>query len=91
VVIDPFAVPEALLEGRWPARLSVRGVLKHLSWDCNQQRREFGLAPGINDNQRARLNRFDSISGHAEILLAGTLGRSAAIKPHRSSNSACST
>jgi len=54
VVIDPFAVPEALLEGRWPARLSVRGVLKHLPWDCNEQRRRFGLAPGINDNLSAR-------------------------------------
>ena len=45
---------EALLRGRRPARLSVRGVMKELPWDWNEQRRRFGLAAGINDNLSVR-------------------------------------
>jgi site-specific DNA recombinase len=45
---------EALLQGRCPAQLTVRGVMKQLPWDWNEQRRRFGLAPGINDNLSAR-------------------------------------
>ena len=45
---------EALLQGRRPVRLTVRGVMKELPWDWNEQRRRFGLAPGINDNLSVR-------------------------------------
>ena len=45
---------EALLQGRRPAQLTLHGVLKELPWDWNEQRRRFGLAPGINDNLGVR-------------------------------------
>jgi len=45
---------EALLQGRCLAQLIVRGVMKQLPWDWNEQRRRFGLAPGINDNLSVR-------------------------------------
>jgi hypothetical protein len=42
VIRTAFLAPdlvEALLQGRRPARLSVRGVMKELPWDWNEQRR----------------------------------------------------
>ena len=41
---------EALLQGRRPAQLTLRGVMSELPFDWNEQRRRFGLAPGINDH-----------------------------------------
>ena len=55
VIRAAFLAPdlvEALLQGRRPAQLSLRGVMKELPWDWNEQRRRFGLAPGINDHLR---------------------------------------
>jgi hypothetical protein len=43
-----------LLHGRRSAQLNVRGVLKELPWDWNEQRRRFGLAAGINDSLGVR-------------------------------------
>ena len=57
VIRAAFLAPdlvEALLQGRRPARLTLRGVMKELPWDWNEHRRRFGLAPGINDNLSAR-------------------------------------
>ena len=57
VIRTAFLAPdlvEALLQGRRPARLSVRGVMKELPWDWNEQRRRFGLAAGINDSLGVR-------------------------------------
>ena len=53
VIRTGFLAPDlvqALLHGRRPAQLTVRGVMKDLPWDWNEQRRRFGLAAGINDN-----------------------------------------
>jgi hypothetical protein len=56
VIRTAFLAPElveALLQGRRPTRLTVRCVLKQLPWDWNERRR-FGLAPGIHDNLSVR-------------------------------------
>ena len=63
VIRAAFLAPdlvEALLQGRRPAQLSVRGVMKELPWDWNEQRRRFGLAPEINDHLSVR-DRVGSI------------------------------
>ena len=38
-----------------PAQLTLRGVMKEVPWDWNEQRRRFGLAPNINDNLNVRV------------------------------------
>jgi hypothetical protein len=57
VIRAAFLAPqlvEALLQGRRPARLTVRALMKELPWDWKEQRRRFGLAPGINDHLSVR-------------------------------------
>ena len=57
VIRAAFLAPdlvEALLQGRRPAQLSVRGVMKELPWDWNEQRRRLGCAAGINDSLGVR-------------------------------------
>ena len=57
VIRTAFLAPdlvEALLQGRRSAQLTVRGVLKDLPCDWNEQRRRFGLAAGINDSLGVR-------------------------------------
>ena len=48
------ALVEAVLLGRQPAQLTLRQVMKQLPWDWSEQRRRFGLAPGINDSLSVR-------------------------------------
>jgi hypothetical protein len=45
---------EAVLQGREPAQLTLAQVMKQLPWDWGEQRRRFGLVPGINDNLNVR-------------------------------------
>ena len=57
VIRTAFLAPDlvqALFHGRRPAQLTVRGVMKDLPWDWNEQRRRFGLAAGMNDNLSVR-------------------------------------
>ena len=57
VIRAAFLAPdlvEALLQGRRPAQLTVRGVMSELPFDWNEQRRRFGLAPTINDTLSVR-------------------------------------
>ena len=57
VIRTGFLAPDlvhALLHGRRPAQFTVRGVMKDLPCDWNEQRRRFGLAAGINDNLNVR-------------------------------------
>ena len=57
VIRTAFLAPdvvEALLQGRRSAQLTLQGAMKALPWDWNEQRRRFGLAPGINDSLSAR-------------------------------------
>jgi hypothetical protein len=57
VIRAAFLAPdlvEALLQRRPPAQLTLRGVMKQLPWDWSEQRRRFGLAPGINHSLSVR-------------------------------------
>ena len=57
VIRAAFLAPdlvEAVLQGRAPAQLTLRQIMKQLPWDWNEQRRRFGLAPGINDSLSVR-------------------------------------
>ena len=57
VIRAAFLTPdlvEAVLHGRQPAQLTLRQVMKQLPWDWSEQRRRFGLTPGINDNLSVR-------------------------------------
>ena len=57
VIRAAFVAPdlvEAVLQGRQPARLTLRQVMKQLPWDWSEQRRRFGLATGINDSLSVR-------------------------------------
>jgi hypothetical protein len=39
---------EAVLQGRAPAQLTLRQIMKQLPWDWSEQRRLLGFAPGAN-------------------------------------------
>ena len=57
VIRAAFLAPdlvEAVLQGRQPAQLTLRQVMKQLPWDWSEQRRRFGLAPKTTDSLSVR-------------------------------------